>query len=132
MSGIYSAFKDSPQVQRKKMLDRMMQKVKATAFQEIVLEDFLKDFEFETGASTVKTKEYFDIVAHRLNYDLQFLDNNGNIVRKEDGKKFLYRAEDEEKNIRKTIELDELNAERLKQRLEEIEKSKNSQTVKPS
>ena len=123
MSGISYAFKDSPQVQRKKMLDRMMQKVKATAFQEIVLEDFLKDFEFETGASTVKAKEYLDIVAHRLGMDLQLL---------EDGKKFLYRAEDEEKNIKKSIEIHELNAEHLKQRLEEIEKEKNSQTVKPS
>lgn len=121
MSGI--AFKDSPQVQRKKMLDRMMQKVKATAFQEIVIEDFLKDFEFDTGASTPKAKEYFDIVAHRLSYNLQL---------SEDGKKFLYRAEDEEKNIKKTIELDLHNAELLKQRLEEIEKQKNSQTVKLS
>ena len=115
------SFKDSPQVQRKKMLDRMMQKVKSTAFQQTVLEDFLKDFEFETGASTVKAKEYFDIVAHKLGFELQLL---------KDGT-FIYRAEDEEKNIKKTLEFIEKDAEHMKQRLKEIEEQKNSQIVKP-
>ncbi len=72
--------------------------------------------------ATVKTKEYFDIVAHKLGFDLQLL---------EDGKKFIYRAEDEEKNIRENVRIYELNLERNKQRLEEIEKEKNSQIVKP-
>jgi hypothetical protein len=113
----------SPQEQRLEQLRRMIQKIKAVPFRDIIIEDFLKDFEFDTGASTVKTKEYFDIVTHKLKWEIQI---------SEDGKTFVYRADNEEENLKKNIEMYNLTAEHMKQRLEEIEKSKNSQTVKPS
>lgn len=93
----------------------MFHYVTAKPFQEINIDQFLKDFQFETGASAVKAKEYFDIVLNRLGPKIHFLN---------DRTEFVYSAEDEEKSLKATLQSNKEYAEQLKQRLEEIEKAK--------
>lgn len=108
--------KESPQAQRKRMIDKMMQMVKQVPFLTMNIDSLFKEFQFETGASSVKTKEYFEIVAHVLDF-VEIIDE----------KKFIYRpSENEEKNLKMTIETFEKNAEYLKAELEKMEKNKKS------
>jgi Spy/CpxP family protein refolding chaperone len=122
---VFSASRLTPQEQRLEQLRRMKQFITARPFEDINIETLLEDFEHKTGASTVRAKEYFNIESH-------ILQRKGEIQFSQDGKTFVYRADNEEENLKKNIEMYNLNAEHMKQRLEEIEQAKNSQTVKPS
>jgi|GEM_PF-7058591 len=121
MSGIFSASRLSPQEQRLEQLKLMKQKITARPFEEVNIEILLEEFEDKTGASEVRAKEYFKVESN-------ILLRKGQLQFSEDGKRFTYQAGDEETALRANMKI----FEGMKQRLEEIEKAKNAQTVKPS